>query len=156
MEQLKINSGLYHLQVVNEDGMELGILSFNPMDLNLPTRLDKGWKKIQAYLNEAKETFSSIGETDENAEAQIDDDAFSGLAKAISDIDEKIKKELDYIFDTDISSAFGNMHFATPTKEGFLIENFIYAFMPVLEREMQKAQKDSAKRKGKYTARYQK
>lgn len=155
MEQLKINSGLCQLQVMDETGKELGILSFNPMDFNLPTRLDRGWKKIQKCLEEAKKTFSKYADT-EDMEAQMDDDTFTDVAKTISDVDEEIKQQLNYIFDTDISSVFGNTHLATPTKEGFLIENFIYAFIPVLEREMQKAQTSSAKRKEKYTARYHK
>ncbi|MCM1295613.1 MAG: hypothetical protein NC311_08720 [Muribaculaceae bacterium] len=154
MEQLKINSGLYQLQVVDETGKELGILSFNPMDFNLPARLDKGWKKIQKCLEEAKKAFSKYADT-EDTDVQMDD-TFAEVAEIISDMDAEIKQQLNYIFDTDISSVFGNTHLATPTKEGFLIENFIYAFMPVLEREMQKAQAASAKRKEKYTARYHK
>lgn len=145
MEQIKINSGIYQCEIVDENNRVLGILAFNPVDFNLPDRINKGWKKIQECLDKARDTITGV--EDENMES---------VAESISVVDREIKEQLDYIFDADMSGIFGNTHLATPTKSGFLIENLMNALMPIIEREIKKAHKTSESKKSKYTARYNK
>lgn len=158
MEQIKINSGLYQCEVVDENGITLGILTFNPRDFNLPERLNKGWKNIQKCLKDAEKNFSKYSEEFEmnNGDTQLSDNTLEGVSGIISGIDEDIKAQLDYIFDTDMSSIFGNTHLATPTKTGFLIENLMTALIPIMEREIKKANRESGRRKSKYTRGYKK
>ena len=114
------------------------------MDFNLPDRLNKGWSKIQKCLDKARDTI------------EVDDENMESVAESISNVDKEIKEQLDFIFDTDLSSIFGNTHLATPTKSGFLVENLMNALMPIIEREIKKAQKNSEAKKRKYTKRYSK
>ena len=158
MEQIKINSGIYQCEIVDENNRVLGILAFNPVDFNLPDRLSKGWKNIQNCLEQARDTISKHTEELEALKddtVEIDNKDMETLAGVIADIDRDIKEQLDYIFDADLSSVFGNTHLATPTKTGFLIENLMNALMPVIEREIKKANANSQAKKSKYTKRYQ-
>ncbi len=153
MEQIRINSGIYQCEIVDEKGRKMGVLEFYPNDYNLPERLDKGWKNIKKCLDKAKDTLTeNSAELDENAGVE----ALEAVSGVIAEVDKEIKAQIDYIFDTDMSSIFGNTHLATPTKSGFLVENLFNALIPIIEREVKKAGAASQKKKGKYTKRYHK
>lgn len=156
MEQIKINSGIYQCEIVDETGKSLGVLEFYPNDFNLPDRLDKGWKNIQKCLDKAKDTISDHTSTLKSTGDNMEEEDLSVVSATIAEVDKEIKEQLDYIFDADMSGIFGNTHLATPTKSGFLIENLLNALMPIIEREVKKAGAASRKRKGKYTKRYHK
>lgn len=144
-QRVKINSNSSKLVIENEHGTELGILEFYPTDVNLPYRLKEGWKNIEKLLNEAGERCSAI--KDDNAET---------FAVELKELDEQVKTQMDYIFDTNISEVFGNTNFLTPTKSGFLIENIMNGIIPFIEKEIKAAQASTAKHVNKYTQRYHK
>ena len=71
-------------------------------------------------------------------------------------IDSNIKAQLNYMFDTDISSVFGNTNLLTPTRNGFLVEGILDAILPVIKDCIQKAADQMEKKKDKYLGAYKK
>lgn len=142
MQKLKINDGSSRVAIENEHGTELGVIEFFPSDVNLPKRLDVGWKHIKEYLDNVQPELEKAGN---------DIDSISDI---MSETDAKIKEQMDYIFDTNISGIFGNTNFVTPTRSGFLIENIMNGLIPFIEREIKEAFKNTEQHIGKYTQRY--
>lgn len=145
MEQLRIDDGRVQVQITNQNGKDLGIIEFNPSDMNLPHRLENGWNKIKAYLDSLKVDVS-----------KVKDDDISEYSRLLHEYDIKIKNELDVIFDTDISRIFGNTNFATFTNSGSsLIENIMVGLLPFIEKKIKDVTDKSNAKISKYTKDYE-
>ena len=145
MEQLRIDDGRVQIQITNQNGKDLGIIEFNPSDMNLPHRLENGWNKIKAYLDSLKVDVS-----------KVKDDDISEYSRLLHEYDIKIKNELDVIFDTDISRIFGNTNFATFTNSGSsIIENIMVGLLPFIEKKIKDVTDKSNAKISKYTKDYE-
>ena len=145
MEQLRIDDGRVQVQITNQNGKDLGIIEFNPSDMNLPHRLENGWNKIKAYLDSLKVDVS-----------KVKDDDISEYSRLLHEYDIKIKNELDVIFDTDISRIFGNTNFATFTNSGSsIIENIMMGLLPFIEKKIKDVADKSNAKISKYTKDYE-
>lgn len=83
------------------------ILELNVSDLNIASRLKTGYPQLKELLEESQKTITSIKE---------DEDDFVTLgryADALTEIDQKMRSIIDYIFDTNASEVCapsGNMY----------------------------------------------
>ena len=80
------------------------MLELNVSDLNIFARLDKGYEQLKALGKKAQESINAIPE-DEDAN-------LSGIALTLTEIDNEMRKIIDYIFDTNASEVCapsGNM-----------------------------------------------
>ncbi|MDD6268102.1 MAG: hypothetical protein PUA92_09525 [Clostridium sp.] len=142
MIEVKAKTGAEQLRILDEHDRELGILSFYPTDLNLSARIETGTKEIESILKEAKDKTQIMEEKDFLAEVPV--------------IDARLKEQLNYIFDTKVSSLFGETNLLTPTADGFLIEGILNAILPVIKDCIQKAADQMEKKKDKYLGAYKK
>lgn len=142
MIEVKAKTGAEQLRILDEHDRELGILSFYPTDLNLSARIETGTKEIESILKEAKDKTQIMEEKDFLAEVPV--------------IDVRLKEQLNYIFDTNVSSLFGETNLLTPTADGFLIEGILNAILPVIKDCIQKAADQMEKKKDKYLGAYKK
>jgi hypothetical protein len=142
MIEVKAKTGVEMIRVLDEHDRELGIMTFYPSDLNLPARLDAGTKNIEEILKGAREKVLSM-----EKEAFLEE---------VPVIDSNIKAQLNYMFDTDISSVFGNTNLLTPTRNGFLVEGILDAILPVIKDCIQKTADQMEKKKDKYLGAYKK
>lgn len=140
MIEVKAKTGVEMIRVLDEHDRELGIMTFYPSDLNLPARLDAGTKNIEEILKGAREKALSM-----EKEAFLEE---------VPVIDSNIKAQLNYMFDTDISSVFGNTNLLTPTRNGFLVEGILDAILPVIKNCIEKASKAVEAKKDKYLGVY--
>lgn len=142
MIEVKAKTNVERMRILDEHDREIGILTFYPTDLNLPSRIDSGTKEIEQILESAKEKAQSMEEKEFLAEVPA--------------IDSKLKEQLNYIFDTDISAVFGGTNLLTPTTEGFLIEGIMDAVLPAIKDCIQKAAERMESKKDKYLGDYKK
>ncbi len=142
MIEVKAKTGAEQLRILDEHDRELGILSFYPTDLNLSARIETGTKEIESILKEAKDKTQIMEEKDFLAEVPV--------------IDARLKEQLNYIFDTKVSSLVGETNLLTPTADGFLIEGILNAILPVIKDCIQKAADQMEKKKDKYLGAYKK
>lgn len=146
IKRVKVQTGKLRLAIMDENDKELGILECFPSDLNLPYRLQDGWKKIQ----------NEIEKVDKIEPEQIEgEDKEEQLVNLIKEVDEKLKGILDYMFDTEVSKIFGNTNLATPCGDGFLIQIILDSVLPEILKEIEKVQNKSMEKIQKYTGRYQ-
>lgn len=142
MIEVKAKTGAEQLRILDEHDRELGILSFYPTDLNLSARIETGTKEIESILKEAKDKTQIMEEKDFLAEVPV--------------IDARLKEQLNYIFDTKVSSLVGETNLLTPTADGFLIEGILNAILPVIKDCIQKTADQMEKKKDKYLGAYKK
>lgn len=142
MIEVKAKTGAEQLRILDEHDRQLGILSFYPTDLNLSARIETGTKEIESILKEAKDKTQIMEEKDFLAEVPV--------------IDARLKEQLNYIFDTKVSSLVGETNLLTPTADGFLIEGILNAILPVIKDCIQKAADQMEKKKDKYLGAYKK
>lgn len=142
MIEVKAKTGAEQLRILDEHDRELGILSFYPTDLNLSARIETGTKEIESILKEAKDKTQIMEEKDFLAEVPV--------------IDARLKEQLNYIFDTKVSSLVGETNLLTPTADGFLIEGILNAILPVIKECIQKAAERMESKKDKYLGDYKK
>lgn len=82
------------------------MLELNVSDLNIAARLKKGYSQLKALLEEAQEKIASVSVDGDDVEA------ISNMADALTEIDNKMRDIIDFIFDTnasEICAPSGNM-----------------------------------------------
>ena len=116
---------------------ETAIIRVNTSDPNLYSRLQKGKKRLEK-LAEKYRDFSS--------------DNSDEVVEMIDDIDKKIKSEINYMFDSDVSAvAFGNANCLELDDDGEpTFKNFLNALLPVVEEEIKAKQNKANKNISKY------
>ena len=137
MEKISFNNG-YKEYKINDD--ENAVIRINTTDM-----------KIIDRANEAKKNFNEIMKKYEDIENQNlpDDKVFS----LVSECDRDIREQINYIFGSDVcTAAFGNANCISPCGGQPLFMNFINAIIPLIEKDIAKEQKLSAKKIEKYTS----
>lgn len=141
MSVIKIETGLKVYDIEDENGNIRGQISFNAADVNFIPRASKMQDNIQRYIEEVKSLADS-----KDTLSEID------IANAFNDIDNKIKSEIDLLFDSNASEVvFGNQSCLNSLNGVTFIERFLNAFMPIIKKEFEAEQKKSKKRIEKYT-----
>lgn len=126
------------------------VIRFNPSDFSILERFNAAQKKID-------EAYKNINEYIKINNDGSPGDELEETAEAISKVNELVREQVDYIFDSNVSSAvFGNQSPLSMVKGVPFFERFISAAQPFIEREIVAEQKASQKRIEKYTKVYHK
>ncbi|CRZ34926.1 hypothetical protein DFR55_10982 [Herbinix hemicellulosilytica] len=144
MEKLRIQTGVKTYEIEDENGNVLGTINIYPRDFNIGKRAKEAQKKIEEYINEAE--ILAV----ENEEDAID---------KITEIDNKIKEQLDYIFNSKVSeTVFKGLHCldVVASTGKYFIESFLDTILPVLSKELDAAVKASEKNIEQYTGQVKK
>ncbi len=135
---IKLNEGLEPLDVVFEDRGEVVRIHFNPRDTDLALRIMQSQDNIRAAVEALPE-----GEDD---------------AAKLEQVNGVIRAEIDRIFGAKVSD--GVFKFCgplTPDKDGVtFVERFLAAVAPYIVGRIDEANKASAARIAKHTAKYTK
>lgn len=136
MQSINFDNG-YKRYSVNGD--ESNFITVNISDLNIAKRYSEAIPK----LTQLSDKYKSVKLTEENS------------ADIISELDTEVRKLIDGIFNSDISShVFGAVHPLTMLVSGkILAESFLEAFMPIVKNDMEEIAKSAAKRADKYVVR---
>ena len=139
MEKIVIQSGKKVYQIVDERDRELGVIEIDPADVGIVKRAEDAKQRIMAQIDVMK---------------GIDPKA-KDFADKVAGIDEEIKAALNDMFAYDVSSVvFGDTH-ALSTHNGVtLIERFLDAVTPVIEKNFDKESAAMTKRMSQYTNQY--
>lgn len=142
MEKIKINTGVKQYAIEDENEKTIGVVSVNVTDFNIIGRISKAEKNIMALVERVQKEVPNAQTMEEKG-------------KLMADIDAAIKKELDYMFDSNVSeNVFGNKSCLSVCGGQLLITNFLTGIMPAIERDIKKAKLDSLKRMDKYLKEY--
>ena len=141
MERIKIQSTRKQYLVVDQYDNELGVIAIDPSDTNIAKRAVTAKDNILAYIDEASQIVD-----EKNKENVIDE---------LAAIDEKIKEEINTIFNYDVSAiVFGNIHCLSTSNGITFVENFLEAVTPIIEKEFEREFQAASNRISKYTERY--
>lgn len=138
MAKIKINTGVKRYEIEDENGEPLGVVSVNVTDFNIIDRIVKAKEEISKLVERVQTDISSAQTIEEKG-------------RIMAEIDAAIKRELDYMFDSNVSeTVFGNKSCLSVCGGQLLITNFIAGIIPVIEKDISKARKESQDRTGKY------
>ena len=135
--RITIDDGSRVYDIVNKRGELLGQFPFVPSDIGI---IDRYKHTIQVF----DELQTSINEKSDET--------------AITEMSEKMKKEIDYLFNADVSGTFFKITgpFSILGSGEFFVENVIRAVQGVIEAETGTRLERTKSRASKYTERYQK
>lgn len=140
MSRLTLNTGVKNYEIEDENGRTLGTISIYPQDFNIGKRAKEAQKKIAEYIDAA-----------EQIATENDDDAI----ESITEIDNKIKEQLDYLFNAEVSkTVFRGLHCLNVVADGgkYFIESFLDMIIPVINAELDKAAETSQQKVSKYVS----
>ena len=134
-----VESTREQIEVVDQYGNQLGILEIDLSDFNFLKRAETCEKNIETLMDEAKKI----------AADKTDGDA--AVVDQITSLDEKMKKELDTMFDYGVSGVvFGNIHCMSMRNGVPFIERFLDTILPICKDVIKKESDESNKRVAKY------
>lgn len=137
MEQIRINDGSKSYQLVNQDGKEIGIFTFNPADVGIVERYN-------SVIESLSEVFKGLG---------AGEDPEAALAKASAEV----KAKMDELFGYDTSAFWAACAPLTPLDDGRLyIESVLEGVSGVIEAATSQRMKKVQKHIDKYTKDYRK
>ena len=135
MQNINFETGLRSYSLNNDESK---VIYFNPTDLDIATRFDKAISDIENYKAKEIDTKS--------------DDVVKQASDAVSDFDEFIKKQIDYVLGNKVSDVvFNGVSPMSPVKGKPLYERFLDAVSEIITAEIGKENKAIAKRVSKYT-----
>lgn len=122
------------------NGDESKVIRFSATDFNMADRLKRALVEIE-----------SIGKSYEQTNTKaLDSDALTNL---MSEMDEKIRGQIDYIFNSNISSiVFGKTNCLSLSHGSPIFQNFLNAIVPIVEKDLNAEIKASEKNISKYTS----
>ena len=125
------------------------MLELNVSDLNIFSRLEKGYEQLKALGKKAEENVASIPDEEDAGD-------LSKISFALTEIDGEMRKIIDYIFDTNASEVCvpsGNMF--DPVNGQFRFERIIDTLTSLysngLRSEFTKMKNNVEKKTSKYT-----
>ena len=125
------------------------MLELNVSDLNIFSRLEKGYEQLKALGQKAQETIADIPD-------EGDANNLSKISSALTEIDSEMRRIVDYIFDTNASEVCvpsGNMF--DPVSGQFRFERIIDTLTSLysngLRSEFTKLKNNVEKKTSKYT-----
>lgn len=142
MARLQINTGAKNYEIEDEKtGKLLGVITIYPNDINIAERMEAAKKNIIALVNEA--------ELLANDETKNDDD----IIKSIYELDAKVKKELDVMFNSNVSeTVFNGLNCFNLNNGKYFVERFLEMILPVIQHELEASVKASNNRIDKYSS----
>ena len=144
MSRIKINTGVKRYEIEDENGELLGVISINVSDFNIIDRIAQSEKKIMQIASGVQEKVKNMQTIEEKG-------------KAMADADAEIKKELDYMFDSNVSEiVFGNKSCLSVCGGQLLITNFIEGIIPVIKHDLLAVRKEAENRMAVYLKEYEK
>lgn len=141
---MKLNTGKVAIPIEFDTG-DVENIYFNPNDLDFAVRL----KKMMANLEQYAENIQDI-ELDENGNPTND-----SFLEQFAEVKEKLMQEIDGAFKSEVSKVVfkHGSPFALINDEYFVTQ-FFKALSPVVQQHIEKATKESAKRKNKHIGKY--
>ncbi len=132
------------------------ILELNTSDLNISSRLETSYNKLQKHMEEVGELLAKSVPDDE---AELTEEQENTIDAQLKAIDELMREEIDYIFDAPVSEVCadgGSMY--DPFEGAFRFEHIIEAIAKLYEtnlsNEFAKMKKRVSARTSKYTKKY--
>lgn len=153
-----VNLGFVEKKKFRINGDNDRVLELNISDLNIFSRFTEGYPKLQQLLKDAQEQVNAISFSDSEED---DGSSLTKIADVLTDIDKKMRAQLDYIFDSNVSeicAPSGNMF--DPVNGEFRFEHIINVVAGLytngLSKELDSLKKKTAKHTSKYTKKYHK
>lgn len=141
MQKLSFDEGYKEFSI---NGDENRVIRFNPSDLAIIKRLEEAKNKISESM-----AIKDDIELDNEGKPV---DSLENYSKVISHIDNVIKEQINYIFDSDVANVvFGNQSPLANIKGKPLYERFMESVMPEIKKAVEEEAKESRKRVEKYT-----
>ena len=141
MQKLSFDEGYKEFSI---NGDENRVIRFNPSDLAIIKRLEEAKNKISESM-----AIKDDIELDNEGKPV---DSLENYSKVISHIDNVIKEQINYIFDSDVADVvFGNQSPLANIKGKPLYERFMESVMPEIKKAVEEEAKESRKRVAKYT-----
>lgn len=143
---MKLNTGKVAIPIEFDTG-DVENIYFNPSDPDFAVRL----KKMMANLEKYAENIQDF-ELDENGNPTND-----SFLDQFAEIQEKLTQEIDEAFKSEVSKVVFKhcSPFALINGEYFVVQ-FFSAITPVIQQHVEKATKETAKRKNKHIGKYAK
>lgn len=130
------------------------ILELNISDLNIFSRFTESYPKLQQLLQDAQDKVQKINTED-------DDESLKQLADVLKEIDADMRKQIDYIFNSNVSEVCapdGTMY--DPVNGSFRFEHIIDVVSKLyangMDKELNALKKKTSKHTSKYTKKYHK
>ena len=141
MKDLSFDEGYKEFSI---NGDENRVIRFNPSDMAIIKRLEEAKNKISESM-----AIKDDIELDNEGKPV---DSLENYSKVISHIDNVIKEQINYIFDSDVANVvFGNQSPLANIKGKPLYERFMESVMPEIKKAVEEEAKESRKRVAKYT-----
>lgn len=139
MFHISIDDG-YKEFTINHDPER--VIRFNPADLAIVERMESARKAMEEIASVASEiTLNADGSP-----------TLESAASTVAELDQKIKEQVDYVFNYPVSDAvFGKQSPLASVKGIPLFEQFMLAAIPYVKSEIQAEMAASEKRVAKYT-----
>lgn len=123
------------------------VLKLHTSDTNIIPRLNKGYKELNNLVQEM---------TALNAEDIESEEDFEKLAEQLQTLDKKMREQLDYIFDSNVSEVCAPVGSMCDLKDGkFQFEHILESLAPLYEKafttELGKLRQNVTKHTAKYT-----
>ena len=141
MKDLSFDEGYKEFSI---NGDENRVIRFNPSDMAIIKRLEEAKNKISESM--------AIKDDIELDNEGKPINSLENYSKVISHIDNVIKEQINYIFDSDVANVvFGNQSPLANIKGKPLYERFMESVMPEIKKAVEEEAKESRKRVAKYT-----
>lgn len=141
MARLQINTGTKSYEIEDENGKLLGTITIYPSDFNLGKRVKDAESNILALVETAEQIANDESKSSED------------LANDIYELDCKIKGQIDYMFNSNVSeTVFNGLNCLNLNNGKYFIERFIEMIVPVITMELESSAKASNNRINKYTS----
>ena len=141
MQKLSFDEGYKEFSI---NGDVNRVIRFNPSDLAIIKRLEEAKNKISESM--------AIKDDIELDNEGKPINSLENYSKVISHIDNVIKEQINYIFDSDVANVvFGNQSPLANIKGKPLYERFMESVMPEIKKAVEEEAKESRKRVEKYT-----
>jgi hypothetical protein len=138
MEQIRIDDGSKSYMIVNQDGKELGVFTFNPVDVRIV-------EKYNAVIEQLNRVTSELRNSEEDT------------AMILGRISRELIERMNELFGYDTGAFWSICDPLSPLQSGeFYIESVLNGIGAIIERESGARLKKVQKRMESYTAPYDK
>lgn len=138
MSKIKLATGIKTYEIENENGEILGVIKFNPSDVNL-------YKRVEQFEKDAQEIEAELNECVENDD---EDTLKAAMVKA----DAKFKQSIDDMLGNGTSEiVFGKQNVFNTLDGVTFLERFLIAIIPIIKADIEASSKAKEQKISKYT-----
>lgn len=138
MSKIKLATGIKTYEIENENGEILGVIKFNPSDVNL-------YKRVEQFEKDAQEIEAELNKCVENN----DEDT---LKTAMVEADAKFKQSIDDMLGNGTSEVvFGKQNVFNTLDGVTFLERFLVAIIPIIKADIEASSKAKEQKISKYT-----